>query len=388
MQGLAKSPSVLTFTFIAVALLIGCTAKTPQGPESAPGIKIGVIVYVDEEIERLSTVNAADMAVKEVNDGSGLTVQGQKHKVTWFREDVSAGVPEDSVAAVQRLINQNRVVAIIGPQFSVDAIPAGEIAEISGIPLISPISTNPRTTLSRKFVFRMGFLDDFQGRIAAIFIRSELQAHSAAVVYNIADPYSRGLAEVFRKQLEEVDGQVVAFESYTTYEDDFSRQLGRVREKQPEVIYLPNFADETKKIAMKARERKIDASLVGGNRWDRATLSRIPEFDGAYLTAHYSDQIQSEKNREFVTTYRGKFDLVPGDIAALTYDAFHLIFESIRYKDSADPGSIRDGLYAMGPYEGVGGNIDFVENGDPVKGVVILQLKDGAVQFADIVEGE
>jgi branched-chain amino acid transport system substrate-binding protein len=367
---------------------MACTSKTSQEPVPEPEIKIGVIVYTDQEVERISTVNASDMAVEEINAGEGLTIQGQKYKVTMLREDVRASVPEESVAAVQRLINQHDVVAVIGPQYSSDAIPAGEIAEISGIPLISPISTNPRTTLSRKYVFRMGFLDEFQARIAAIFIRSELQALRAAVVYNVADPYSRGLAEVFKTQFEEVDGQVVAFESYFTNDDDLSGQLTRVREKQPEVLYLPSFSRETERIAIKAREMRIDAILVGGDGWDRTAFSRMPEFEGSYLTAHYSDQIRSKKNRKFVERYWEKYGLIPGDTAALTYDAFHLIYAAIKHQGRADPASIRDGLYAMGPNEGVGGYIDFVENGDPVKGVVILQLNDGAVNFVDIVEGE
>jgi branched-chain amino acid transport system substrate-binding protein len=387
-QKLGKFTSTFFLTFIAAVLLNACTAKAPPEAETIPEIKIGVIVYKNEDIERSSTVNAADMAVEEVNAGTGLTIQGQKYKVTWIREDVRAGVPEDSVTAVQRLINQHDVVTVIGPQYSSDAIPAGEIAEISGIPLISPISTNPRTTLNRKFVFRMGFLDEFQGRIAAIFIRSELQARRAAVVYNVADPYSRELAKVFKEQLEGMDGQVVAFESYTTDEDDLSGQLLRVREKEPEVLYLPNFSHETVGIAIKAREMRIDAILLGGDGWDRTAFSRMPEFEGSYMTAHYSDQIRSKKNGEFVDRYREKYHLKPGDTTALTYDAFHLVFASIKHQDSAAPGSIRDGLYAMGPYEGVGGYIDFEDNGDPVKGVVILQLKDGAPHFVDIVSGE
>lgn len=389
MQGPERSYLTITFIFITLVLLISCTAKTSHEPVPEPEIRIGVIAYHPlPEIDPSTIINAAELAVEEINSGSGITIKGKKHKVIWIRENVNAGVPEESVAAVQRLINQQNVVVVIGPLFSVDAIPAGEIAEISGIPLITPLATNPKVTMNRKFVFRMGFLDEFQGRIAAIFARSELKAHSAAVLYNIADPYSRGLAEVFRNQLLEVDGQIVAFESYVGVEADFSRQLRKIRDIKPEVLYLPNFSEESKRIAVKARDMKIDAILLGGDSWDYGTLAQMPEFDGAYMTAHYSTGMLNRKNIKFVASYREKFDHLPGDTAAMTYDAFHLVIAAMKYKDSADPESIRDGLYEMGPYPGVGDYIYFVENGDPVKGVVILKLKDGAAQFIDIVEGQ
>jgi len=385
-QSLGKFTSTFTFTLIAAVLFMACTAKIPQGPASEPEIKIGVIVYTDEEVELISTVNAADMAVEEVNTGEGLTIQDQKHKVTWIREDVRASVPEESVTAVQKLINQHNVVAIIGPQYSSDAIFAGEIAEISGIPLISPISTNPRTTLNRKYVFRMGFLDDFQGQVAAHFLLNDLNLERIAVLYNIANPYSRGIARVFKENVERSGkGRIVAFESYTTDKEDLTSHLIRIKESEPQVVYLPNVSQETAKIAVKAREMGISSLLMGGDGWDRTGFSAMDEFEGAFMTAHYSDDIKTPGNESFVKKYLANKGLVPGDTAALTYDAFNMIFKAIKQQGKADPGSIRDGLYSMGPFEGVGGSIDFIDTGDPEKGAVILQFTEGKVRFIRIV---
>lgn len=388
-QHLIWFTSTITFAFFCATVIPACTAKSPSETDTLPEIRIGVIVYNPVEgMDPLTMTRAAQMAVGEVNSVAGLTLQGKKHQVTWIRESVNAGVPEESVAAVQRLINQHNVVAVIGPSFSVDAIPAGEIAELSGIPLITPLSTNPRATSGRKFVFRVGFLDEFQGRVAALFVRSELQIKNAAVLYNIADPYSRGLAEVFKKQLLEVNGRIVAFESYAGAEDDISRKLLKIREKQPEVLYLPTFSEQATKVILMAKELKVNSLFFGSDAWGSFPIERLQEFDGAYMTTHYSDAMPGEKNRKFVTSYREKFNLLPDSSAAMSYDAFQLVFAALKYKGSADPRSIRDGLYEMGPYEGVTGYIDFVENGDPVKGVVILQIKDRAMMFTDFMEGE
>ena len=375
----------LPVIFIFAAAFSGCQPPTQITPE----IRIGVITYNKaDDIERISTINAATMAVEEVNENGGITLDGKKHRISWIQEDVRGAVPEESVEATKKLINQENVIAIIGPQYSTDAIPAGEVAENSNIPLISPISTNPKTTLDRSFVFRMGFLDEFQGHVAASFTRQQLRASRAGVIYNIANPYSRGIARVFRDHFEHDGGTIVAFESYTTEQVDFSGQLAKIKNSDPEVLYLPNFSEETKLIVIQARKMGINVRLMGGDGWDRADFSKMREFDGAYTTAHYSEQIQSEKNRDFVNSYKGRFDLVPGDTAALTYDAFHLVFEAIKFQGKADPQSVRDGLYALGPFEGVGGNIDFVENGDPVKGAVILQFNDKEIKFVRIVNPE
>jgi len=386
-QSLTKLTSTFTFTFLATVLLMACTSKASHEPVPEPELRIGVIVYTDEEVERISTVNAADMAVEKVNAGEGLTILGQKHKVTWIREDVRGAVPEESVAAVKRLINQGEVVAIVGPQYSSDAIPAGEIAEISGIPLISPISTNHKTPLSKKFVFSMGLLDDFQGKVAAHFLLNDLDLKRIAVFYNVANPYSRGIASVFKKSVERSGkGRIVTFESYTTDEVDLTSQLTRIKDSEPQAVYLPNFSQETTKIAAKAREMGITSLLVGGDGWDRTGFSQIVEFEGAYMTAHYSADIRTPENESFVKEYMARYGLTPGDTAALTYDAFNMIFNAIKHQGNTDPVSIRDGLYSMGPFEGVGGDIDFTDTGDPKKGAVILQFTDGKVRFVRIVK--
>ncbi len=379
---------VWMFTFLFVLMALGVISAC-KGKVTAPEvIKIGVIVYSDEEVERVSTVNAAEMAVGQINGSGGISAGGKNIQVAWSREEVRGGVPEESVAAVKRLINQEKVVAIVGPQYSSDAIPAGEVAERSSIPLISPISTNPKTTLNQKYVFRMGFLDDFQGKVAATFIIQNLKMDRAAVVYNIANPYSRGIAEVFKDYFKSLGGNITAFEPYTSLEDTLEDKVDRVSGSDPQVVYLPNFSREAAAIAALAREKGVEVPFMGGDGWDRTGFSSMPEFEGSYMTAHYSADIDTPANTKFTSEYEKRYGLVPGDTAALTYDAFHMIFSAIREQGGADPGSVRDGLYSMGPYEGVGGPVDFVKNGDPEKGAVILRLGSNGPQFVQIIKAD
>lgn len=366
-----------------VFLGVSCT-KTPE-PE--PEIRIGVIAYLEgryADLDGAAMVNASNMALTSLDPDGVLVVGSRKHRVKLVTTGIN-NVPEEAVAAATELINRENVVAIIGPQFSNDAIPAGEIAERAGIPMICPISTNPEVTVGRKYVFRMSFLDDLQGKTMADFAIGYLEARSAAVLFDIADSYSRGIAEVFRARFRESGGKVLAFESYTSGEQDFTKQLNRIADKRPEVLYLPTYSEDTLMQAQQARNIGIDSVLLGSDGWDQREFQNYPEFEGSFMTAHWSIDLDSDKTRDFVSQYRQSYGKDPNDSAVLTFDALNMVFEAIRSQGNAAPQSIRDGLYALGLYEGVGGNIDFVDNGDPEKGVVILQLRDGRARFVQIV---
>ena len=178
-----KVISTFTFTFIGVALLIAFSAKTAHEPGSEPEIRIGVITYEKEDnYERISTINSATLAAEKINSLESMEIGGVGKRVTLIIKGIKGHAPESSVKAVRELINQENVVANVGPQSSIDAIPAGEVAEQSRIPLIAPISTNPKTTAGRDYVFRIGFLDEFQGHVAAFFFRKELGASSSLMV--------------------------------------------------------------------------------------------------------------------------------------------------------------------------------------------------------------
>lgn len=371
--------------FVLFFVLIGSAwgMAACQGEAHPAEIRLGVIAYLQGNYVEMSgwpTSNAAELAAQEINAAGGLEVNGRKYPVKLLIETIDH-VPEQAVAAARKLINQENVVAIIGPQFSGDAIPVGEVAESAHLPMISPMSTNPKTTAEKRYVFRMSFVDNLQGKGMAMLAFQNLGARHAAVLYDIADAYSRGVAELFKQNFEAAGGQVVAFETYTTGEQDFTRQLERIRAAQVEVLVLPTYTSDARLQVGQIRQMGIQATLLGGDGWDQESLVNLPEFDGAFMASHWSKDWPDSRNQAFVAAYRQAFRLEPNDTAALTYDALYLLFEAIRQAGDFTPQAIRDELYVLGPFHGVSGEIDFQGTGDPVKPMLFVKFQDGKAVY-------
>jgi branched-chain amino acid transport system substrate-binding protein len=365
-------------SLIGLFLLAGC------GPteETVSQIKVGVIAPLTGSIPAVgqSTKNAAELAVKEINDAGGLDVGGQKTEIVLFIED-NEDKEESAVSAAQKLINQNNVVAIIGPQASRNAIPASTIAENARIPMISPWSTNPETTAGKKYVFRVAFIDPFQGRVMARFAIEELEAKEAAVLYDVASAYNKGIAEIFEQVFEEAGGQVVAFEAYTTGEEDFTTQLTAIRDSGADVLFLPNYYNEVPLQVRQAHELGVEATAIGSDSWGQLAAEDMAEMEGLFFSTHYASDIASDVAQEFINKYKEAYGEIPDDVAALTYDAFGMLFQAIESQGEADPESIRNGLATMSQYEGVTGMMEYKGTGDPVKSAVILQIRNGKFTF-------
>ncbi len=356
-------------------------------PVEEPTIRIGVIAPITGSIPIVgqSTVNAAQLAAQEVNDAGGLEVGGQKLKVELFIED-NQDRKETAVSAAQKLINQSGVVALIGPQASRNAIPVAAVAEGAHVPMISPWSTNPETTAGKRYVFRAAFTDPFQGRVMARFAIEELKAEKAAVLYDVASEYNKGIAEIFRQVFEEAGGQVVAFESYTTGEADFRAQLTAIRDSGAQVLFLPNYYNEVPTQVRQARELGIQAAIIGSDSWGQIEAADLAQMEGMYFSTHYAPDIASPTAQKFIAAYQAAYGQVPDDVAALTYDAFGLLFQAIRSQGKTDSESIRNGLASISRYEGVTGTMEFKGSGDPIKSAVILQIKGGKFQFYRLAE--
>lgn len=373
----------ITLTLLLFATLAACTM--PGSPAQGEPIRIGVIVAEAPNSSNVtSTLHAAELAASEINE-AGLMIQGKVHRVEVITR-VIENTPEEAVAAAQQLINQERIVTLVGPQRSSNAIPVSELAQQAGIPMISPASTNPATTLDKPFVFRVAFLDPYQGQSMARFAYEALGARRAGVLYDIANDYNRGVAELFKAAFEGLGGEVVAFESYTSDQESYEAQLARIAEAAPEVLLLPNFSQDLLRQVPVAREMGIEATFLGSDSWNPSRLEGHPEFVGAYATHHWHVDVDREKSRTFVAAYRSRFQDDPLNVTALTYDAFQLIFEAIRSQDSAQPAAIQQGLAAIQEFEGVTGKMSFDENGDPIKSVVILQMEDGSTRLHQIIE--
>ncbi len=371
---------------VMIAFVAACSEKGNT-------VRIGVNAEMTGDMPAVgeSCKKAAEMAVKEINDAGGIDVAGQKYKVELFVED-NAGKPDQSASAAQKLITQQKVHAIVGPNATRYALPASEIAESSKVVMITPWSTNPKTTLDaktnapKKYVFRACFIDPFQGRVVAKFALETLKAKKAAVLYDVASEYNKGIAEIFKDTFEQSGGKVVAFETYTTNDKDFSGQLTKIKKAQPDMMFLPNYYSEIPLQIQQAKRLGINVPFVGSDSWGSQELHKLcgNDCEGYYFSTHYAADAATPVATKFIEGFKAKYGTLPDDVAALTYDSFGLLFQALKSAAKLDRDAIRDALAKIPKYEGVTGNMQFKEgSGDPTKSAVIVQIKGGKfVYFA------
>lgn len=379
-----KRFSILVLAAMLLGMLL--TACQPAAPTT---IKIGLNAELTGGIPVVgeSCKNAAELAVKEINDAGGLDVGGQKYMIELLVED-NEDKAESAAAATQKLVTAN-VLAMIGPNASRNAIPSSVVAESSQMVMISPWSTNPKTTIveetgaPKKYVFRAAFIDDFQGVVAAKFAMDQLKTAKPAVLYDVASEYNKGIAEVYKKTLEENGVTVVAFETYTTGDKDFSAQLTKIKEAGADSLFLPNYYSEVPLQVQQARKVGFSGDILGSDSWGNLELITLcgADCEGLYFTTHYAADIATPKAQAFIKAYEAAYGKTPDDVAALTYDSFGMLFQAIQAAGKVDRQAVRDAVASITLYEGVTGNMQFKGTGDPVKSAVILQIKDGKFTY-------
>jgi len=373
----------------AFALLILSLAACSG--QKGPAVRIGLIAELTGDMPAVgeSCKKAAEMAVQEVNDRGGLAIAGKKYKLELFVED-NGGKADQSAAVAQKLITQRQVHALVGPNATRYALPAAEIAESSKVVLITPWSTSPKTTLDartnipKKYVFRACFTDPFQGRVVANFALDNLKARKAAVLYDVASEYNKGIAEIFKTTFEQKGGQVVAFETYTTNDKDFSGQLTKIKRAAPELIFLPNYYSEIPLQIQQAKRLGINVPFVGSDSWGSQELLKLcgQDCEGAFFSTHYAADLGTPAATKFIAGYKARYGKMPDDVAALTYDSFGLLLQALKSVPAPDRTAIRNALASISHYEGVTGNMQFREGStDPIKSAVILKIKDGKFAY-------
>jgi branched-chain amino acid transport system substrate-binding protein len=381
-----------TFLFAALLALAGLSGC---GDGGAPSVKVGLNVELTGEMPAVgaSSRNAAELFVSELNAAGGVDVGGTKLPIKLVVADNGAKADQARTVA-QRLISQDNVVAMVGPNASSCAIPASIVAETFKCPMISPWSTNPKTTLDeegkpKEYVFRACFIDTFQARVLAKFVLNNLKAKTAAVLYDVASEAPNGQATLFKETFEKDGGQIVAFETYTTGDRDFSAQLTKIKAANPDVIFLPAYYNDAAGITRQARQQGITAQFVGSDAWSSPEIIGLggKEIEGSYFCNHYSTEIATPIAKKFVADYTAKYGKAPDDVAALTYDAMGLLTQAIKEAGKADRQAIRDALAKIAKFEGVTGTMQFQPgSGDPIKSAVILQIKDG--KFVWVANGQ
>jgi len=379
-----SKPRILLTALLAVSLA-GC------GGSDSDAVKIGMNLELTGDIPAVgaSSRNAAELFFGQLNENGGVELAEGPQKVSLIVRD-NAAKADQAASVAQQLISSQGVVAMIGPNSSACAIPAGEIAESLKCVMISPWSTNPKTTLDqtsgapKRYVFRGCFTDPFQAVVLAKFALNDLGAKKAAVLYDVSSEAPLGQATLFRETFTAAGGEIVAFETFTTGDKDFSAQLTNIRAAQPDIIFLPTYYNDVPLIAQQARRLGLQATLVGSDAWSSPEIIKLggADVDGSYFCNHFSTQIATDEAKKFIADYTAKYGQAPDDVAALTFDACGLITEALKKAGRADREALREALAQIREFKGVTGTFRFEPgSGDPLKSAVVLQIKDGAFQW-------
>jgi branched-chain amino acid transport system substrate-binding protein len=361
---------------------------------AADTIKIGFNIPLTGDIPKVGEGSkyTGEMLKEKINKAGGLKVGNKSYMLDFVYQDNEAKA-ESATASALKLITQDKVLAIIGPQSSKQAIPAGEICDANRTVMITPWSTNPKTTLNRPWVFRACFLDPFQGPVLANFATKELKAKKAAVLYDVASDYPKGLAEFFKEGFEKLNGKgsVVAYETFTTKDRDFSAQLTKIIASKADVLFTPQYYDEVPLIVKQAHELGWKKPILGSDSWGSAELMKLCGKDciGSYFSTHYAAAGAKGATKEFIDQYKAKYKYEPDDVAALTWDAIRMLLQAIQNTKGLtgsldkDRKAIRDQLAQIKSFEGITGKMTFTgKSGDPIKCAVIVKINpDGAFTY-------
>ncbi len=383
-----KKRSVFT---LFVLLLVGATLLGACGEAKAEPIKIGINAPITGDIPKVGegTKFAAEMWLEDI--GGELKVGDKTHKVELVIED-NESKAESATKANTKMITQDEVLIIVGPQSSKQAVPAGGVANDNKTPMVSPWSTNPNTTLDRPWIFRGCFLDPFQGPVVSNFVTEEFGFTKAAVLYDIASDYPKGLAEFFKSAWEDLHGagSVVAFESFTTGDVDFSAQLTKIKNSGAEFFFTPQYYNEVGLIVQQAHELGWDAPIVGSDSWGSAETVELCGEDcyGLFFSTHYAAAGATGATKAFIDRYNDKHGYVPDDVGALTWDTIRLAQQAIEDCGEItgdmdkDRKCVRDALAKIKDFDGITGQMTFTEEGDPIKCAVIVKISDaGEFEF-------
>lgn len=365
---------------LCASLLAGCGGATKN---AAKEIKLGVIAPMNGPVATYgqSNVDGIKLAVKQANAAGGIN----KMQVSLVVVD-DEGKPDSAVNAVQKLINQDQVDAIIGAVTSSCTLAAGQIAQSSGVPMIAGPSTADNVSNIGEYVSRVCFKDSDQGKAIANFAFNKLQKKNAAILYDVASDYSKGLADTFKAKYEALGGKIVAVDTYSTGDTDFNAQLTKIKDKQPDILFLPDYYTTVGLIAQQVKQQGINSVMIGGDGWESPDLYTIggDAVEGAYYSTHYSANTPSKETKAFVDAYKAEYGKEPDAFAALGYDATNVMLNAMKRAGSADKAAVKDKINSTVDFKGATGNIT-ITKGNVQKTVVFVQVQDKKSAYIDKV---
>lgn len=384
-----KWPAALA---VAALCLTGC--KKPEGAAGTDGGSGGDTIVVGEYASLTgkeaafgrSSHRGTELAIEVVNNAGGAL--GKKLKL--ITEDTQSKEGESSTV-VSKLISRDHVVAVLGEVASGRSLEAAPTCQQNKIPMISPSSTNPRVTQVGDYIFRVCFLDSFQGDVLARFALTKLNCKRVAIMSDVAQAYSMGLADYFRQSFVKRGGTVVSEQKYSSGDTDFNAQLTAVKAANPDAIFVPGYYQEAGLITRQARQLGITVPLFGGDGWEAPELIQIGKeaIEGCYYSTHFSAESTDPEVQKFVEAYRARFDNeTPDAMAALGYDSALVLLDAIRRAGTTAGPQLRDALAATKDFPGVTGKTTMDANRDASKPATIVTIKNGKFQYVDTMYAE
>ncbi len=360
------------------ALAIFGVACTKKGGDTTTAAASNEIVFGEygsmtgsESTFGIATHKGIMMAVEEANKTGGI--KGKQIKVVSYDDQ---GKSDEAVTTVTKLITQDKVNLILGEVASSRSIAAGAVAQQYKIPMVSPSSTNPKVTQIGDYIFRVCFIDPFQGAVMAKFAINNLKFKKAAVFRDIRSDYSMGLANYFIEEFKKMGGDIVIDESYASQDADFKTQLTKIKSKNAELLFVPGYYTEVGLIARQARQLGYKGTLLGGDGWDSEKLTEIAgeAILGGYFSNHFAPEDKNPIVQNFVTQYKAKYGEVPNGLASMGYDAALVAIDAIKRAPDTTPAAIRDALAATKNFQAVTGIITINSERNAVKPAVVLKV--------------
>jgi branched-chain amino acid transport system substrate-binding protein len=364
--------------------LAGCEkSENTDAPAGSDTVRIGEYACLTGQTASFGTAShqGTQMVIDDANANGGIL--GKKIQLI-TADDQSK--PGEAATAVRRLISRDHVVALIGEMVSSRSLEAGPIAQQNKIPMVSG-SSNPNVTKIGNYVFRVCFIDSFQGSAMAKFALDSLKKTRVAVLTDVRQDYSVSLAQFFKEYFTKNGGTVVAEQSYSSGDQDFKAQLTSIKAANPEAIFVPGYYNEVGLIALQARELGITVPLMGGDGWDSPTLTQIggAAMEGNFFANHFSTEDQSPIIQDFIREFKNRYHRDPDGMAALGYDAARVLLDAMTRAATTEPAKVRDALATTKDFQGVTGTITIDENRNANKSVVVLTIKDEAFRYVETI---
>lgn len=378
----------IIYLLIAASLFSIQSCKNPEGTNGSTGsdaeIVIGEVGSLtgSEATFGISTHQGIELAFNEINEKGG--VKGKKLKLVTLDNQ---GRPDEAATAVTKLISQNRVRAVLGEVASSRSLAMAPIAQANKIPMISPSSTNPKVTEQGDYIFRVCFIDPFQGQVMAKFAKNNLNLSRVAILRDVKNDYSIGLSDFFIKEFQNLGGIIVGDQTYTGGDTDFKAQLTSLKTQDAEALFVPGYYTDVGLIARQAREIGINAPLLGGDGWDSPKLLEIggDALNGSYFSTHYSPEDTSPQIQGFIARFKDRYGVVPDGLAAMGYDAALVLADSLERAKSDSADDLRNAISETKDFQGVTGKITIDQNRNAVKAATVLKVEKGVQKFAATV---